>query len=129
MKSQTLIAVANVRQSSNWYQSILGCESAHGGDEYERLIMPGEDEFFLQLHTWNAHDHPNLGDPGFAPHGYGVLLWFLVPEFDAAIECVHKLNANIIEHPHINKRANQRECWLKDPDDYIVVLSCEYGDI
>ncbi|MGD1929621.1 MAG: hypothetical protein ACFB12_11985 [Leptolyngbyaceae cyanobacterium] len=75
MRSQTLIAVADV-EASRWYQTLLACDRVHGGTEYSRLAMRGEADFFLQLHVWNAHDHPNLGDPMAAAHGYGVLLWF-----------------------------------------------------
>lgn len=73
MRAQPLIAVRDVAASSRWYQELLGCESGHGGPEYERLVKDGD--LVLQLHAWGAHDHPNLGDPDAAPHGYGVLLW------------------------------------------------------
>jgi hypothetical protein len=38
MRPQPLIAVSDVEASSLWYQRILGCQSAHGGPEYERLV-------------------------------------------------------------------------------------------
>ena len=50
MRPQPLIAVSDVEASSRWYQQLLGCRSAHGGTEYERLISG--DALILQLHRW-----------------------------------------------------------------------------
>ncbi len=47
MRPQPLIAVTDVEASSRWYQWLLGCQSAHGGAEYERLVAKGE--LVLQL--------------------------------------------------------------------------------
>jgi catechol 2,3-dioxygenase-like lactoylglutathione lyase family enzyme len=44
---QPLIAVRDVAASSRWYQALLGCESAHGGHEYEMLVSSGK--LVLQL--------------------------------------------------------------------------------
>ena|SRR5919106_6516617 len=54
MKVQPLIAVSDVQRSSRWYQKILKCKSGHGGSEYEQLIEEDDEDFFLQLHLWNA---------------------------------------------------------------------------
>ena len=40
-RSQPLIVVSDVEASSRWYQTLLGCQSAHGGAEYERLVSNG----------------------------------------------------------------------------------------
>ena len=40
----------DVEASSRWYQRLLGCESAHAGPSYERLIRSGN--LVLQLHRW-----------------------------------------------------------------------------
>ncbi|MBU6951306.1 VOC family protein [Hahella sp. HN01] len=127
MKAQTLIAVRDVAASSRWYQTLLDCRSGHGGPEYEQLVQ--DEEMFMQLHAWHAHDHPNLGDPDAAPHGYGVLLWFQVDEFDAAVTRARELQADILEGPKLNSRAQHREIWLRDPDGYVVVLASAYGDV
>lgn len=127
MKVRSMIAVRDVEASSHWYQQLLDCQSGHGGDEYEQLIKDGE--MLLQLHAWGAHEHPNLGDPDAAPPGYGVLLWFQVDAFDAAVNRARGLSAEIIEEPRVNDRARHRECWLRDPDGYIVVLASAVGDV
>lgn len=127
MRPQPLIAVQNVEASSWWYQQLLGCESGHGGADYEQLVKNGE--MILQLHHWNDHDHPNLGDPDAAPHGYGVLLWFQTDGFDDAVERARALGAKIIEGPRVNPRAQHRECWISDPDGYVVVLASQRGNL
>ena len=119
--AQPLIAVSDVEASSAWYCRLLGCTSGHGGPEYERL-MAGDD-FVLQLHDWNAHEHPHLGDETSRPWGNGALLWFRVGDFDAACEQARELGAEILEGPHENPRAGHRELWLRDPDGYVVVLA------
>ena len=90
------------------------------------LVRGGE--LILQLHNWEADEHPNIGDPDEAPHGYGVLLWFETDQFDAAVRRVRALGANIIKDVHVNPNAKHREIWLRDPDDYVVVLASPYGD-
>jgi hypothetical protein len=41
MRPQPLISVTDVPRSSRWYQELLGCDSGHGGEEYERLVHDG----------------------------------------------------------------------------------------
>ena len=127
MEAQPLIAVADVEASSLWYRQLLGCESGHGGPDYERLLSGGR--LVLQLHRWDAHDHPHMGDPASKPYGNGVLLWFRTDAFDAALARTHVLGADILEQPHVNPNARHRECWLRDPDGYVVVLAGAEGDI
>jgi len=81
MRPQPLIAVRDVEASSRWYQRLLGCRSAHGGKEYERLVTG--DALILQLHNWHVeHHHGLIGDPEDKPYGNGVLLWFELDDFD-----------------------------------------------
>jgi extradiol dioxygenase family protein len=110
MQAQPLIAVRDVALSSRWYQAVLGCESGHGGDEYEQLTYKGK--LILQLHLWDAHEHPHMGNPQSKPYGNGVLLWFQTDKFDATMKRVHVLSAEILEAPKVNANANHREVWL-----------------
>ena len=127
MNPQPLIAVSDVESSSRWYRELLGCRSAHGGPDYERLMFG--DRLILQPHRWDAHEHPFMGDPESKPYGTGVLLWFQTDAFDAAVDRALALNAEILEPPHVNRNARHRECWLRDPDGYVVVLAGAYGDV
>jgi hypothetical protein len=70
MRPQPLIAVTDVQSSSRWYQRLLGCQSAHGGGEYERLVRNGS--LILQLHSFDVeHDHGPIGDKKDTPYGNG----------------------------------------------------------
>ncbi len=127
-RPQPLIAVRDVEASSRWYTRLLGCRSAHGGREYERLV-DADDALVLQLHAWEAHQHPHMGDPALASRGNGVLLWFEIDGFDAAVARARTLGAEICEEPRVNPSANHREIWLRDPDGYVLVLASAYGDV
>jgi catechol 2,3-dioxygenase-like lactoylglutathione lyase family enzyme len=127
MQPQPLIAVRDVEASSRWYQRLLGCKSGHGGAEYERLVE-GE-KLILQLHHWAADEHPHIGDPAIKPYGNGVLLWFQIEDFDAAVARARALLAEILEGPKVNRNANHREIWLRDLDGYTVVLASAYGEV
>lgn len=131
MHPQPLIAVTDVPRSSLWYQKLLGCESAHGGNEYERLNFKGE--LVMQLHHFEIeHHHGRIGDPDDTPYGNGVLLWFEIDDYDAAMKRVSELNPEIVMAKHRNPPEgdggpNHWECWIKDPDGYTVVLASPNG--
>jgi predicted enzyme related to lactoylglutathione lyase len=130
MHPQPLICVRDVEASSRWYQRLLGCDSAHGGAEYERLVSDGR--LILQLHRWDVdHDHGPIGDPDLA-HGNGVLLWFEVEDFDAALARATEFGAEIVQPRHRNPAdgnggPNHWEIWIRDLDRYTVVLSSPDG--
>jgi catechol 2,3-dioxygenase-like lactoylglutathione lyase family enzyme len=132
MRPQPLIAVSDVEASSGFYQRLLGCESAHGGPEYERLVHGGV--LVMQLHRFDVeHHHGPIGDAADRPYGNGVLLWFEVDDFDAAAARATELRAEIVLPPHRNPPEggggpDHREVWLRDPDGYMVVLASPDGE-
>lgn len=127
MRPQPLIAVTDVEASSRWYQHLLGCRSDHGGKEYERLVSDGR--LVLQLHSFDVdHDHGPIGNRDDKPYGNGVLLWFELDDFDAALQRSVELGAQVVLPRHRNPPdgkggPNHWECWLRDPDGYIVVIA------
>jgi glyoxalase/bleomycin resistance protein/dioxygenase superfamily protein len=126
---QPLIAVRNVRASSRWYAELLGADSLpehRHRDLYERISCSGQ--LILQLHAWDAEDHPNLVNREAAPAGHGVLLWFEVKDFDSVVERARGLQAEIILEPHINPAPQHREIWLRDADGYVVVIASPDGE-
>jgi predicted enzyme related to lactoylglutathione lyase len=131
MRPQPLIAVKDVEASSRWYQRLFGCQSAHGGPEYERLELNGV--LVMQLHSFEVdHDHGPIGDPDDRPYGNGVLLWFEVNDFDEALARATEMKAVVVMPRHRNPPSgdggpNHWECWLSDPDGYTVVLASPYG--
>jgi catechol 2,3-dioxygenase-like lactoylglutathione lyase family enzyme len=132
MRPQPMIAVTDVEASSRWYQRLLGCLSDHGGTEYERLVSP-QGLLILQLHRFEVqHHHGPIGNPDDKPYGNGVLLWFEIDDFEAAIARVAELKAEIVLPRHRNPPdgdggPNHWECWLRDPDGYMVVLASPDG--
>ena len=131
MRPQPLIAVTDVEASSQWYQRLLGCRSNHGGPNYEQLVDKGQ--LVLQLHKFKVqHHHGPIGDPASKPYGNGVLLWFEVDNFDAVMERATEMNAEIVMPRHRNPPdgeggPNHWECWMRDPDGYMVVVASPYG--
>ena len=131
MRPQPLIAVTDVEASSRWYQRLLGCEGDHGGSEYERLKYQGK--LILQLHRFDVeHHHGPIGDPNDKPYGNGVLLWFETDDFDAAMNRVAEMTPEIVMPRHRNPPEGgggpkHWECWLRDPDGYLVVLASPDG--
>ena len=129
IEPQPLIAVRNVRASSRWYVELLGAdlipEHPHR-DVYDRISHFGR--LLLQLHAWDAEEHPNLVNADAAPPGHGVLLWFQVDDFDSVVERARGLGAEIVEEPHVNPAPRHREIWLRDPDGYVVVVASPDGE-
>ena len=124
VRPQTLIAVRTVRGSSRWYRQLLQAEALpehEHRDTYDRILCDGQ--VVLQLHAWDEEGHPNLVNRGAAPPGHGVLLWFEVNNFDAAVRRARSLHAEIVEEPHVNQQAQHKEIWIRDPDGFVVVLA------
>jgi catechol 2,3-dioxygenase-like lactoylglutathione lyase family enzyme len=131
MRPQPLIAVTDVEASSRWYQRLLGCQSAHGGREYEQLHHSGQ--IVLQLHSFDVeHEHGRIGNPADKPYGNGLLLWFEVDDFDAVLARSVAMGAEVVLPKHRNPAdgkglPNHWELWLRDPDGYVVVVASPYN--
>jgi len=129
VRPQPLIAVSDVLASSRWYAELLGLARLPPSDHshlYNRVYDGGE--LVLQLHAWDEERHPNLVDRHASRPGHGVLLWFEMSDFDAAVKRTRDLGAEIIEEPHFNPAPKHREIWLRDPDGYVIVLSSPDGE-
>lgn len=131
MRPQPLIAVSDVEASSRWYQRLLGCHSNHGGSAYDQLVADGQ--LVLQLHSFEVeHHHGRIADPGDKPYGNGVLLWFEIEDFDGTMRRALEMGAEIVRPKHRNPPEgdggpNHWECWMRDPDGYMVVVASPYG--
>jgi catechol 2,3-dioxygenase-like lactoylglutathione lyase family enzyme len=128
MKVRPMLQVRDVAASSQWYQAAVGLRSGHGGDEFEMLFAG--DEFVLQLHRLDAHEHGILTPGARTALGAGVSLWFEADDrvaFDAMVERAHAAGAEVVEEPHWNPLAHHTEATLVDPDGYIVVINTPMG--
>lgn len=131
MRPQPLIAVTDVEASSRWYQRLLGCRSNHGGSSYEQLVSNGQ--LVLQLHSFEVeHHHGRIGNRDDKPYGNGVLLWFEVEDFEAVLQRSAEMGVEVVMPRHRNPPdgnggPNHWECWMRDPDGYIVVVASPYG--
>ena len=97
----------------------MGDRSTSGSSGAGRLI--------LQLHRWDVeHQHGPIGDPNLRPYGNGVLLWFELDDFDAAVARADEMKADIIKPRHRSENAHW-ECWLRDPEGYTLVLASPHG--
>ncbi len=129
VQAQPLIAVRDVRASSQWYTDLLGADALPDHphcDVYDRIWRSGR--LLLQLHAWGAEEHPNLVNANAATPGHGVVLWFQVDDFDAVVERAHRLGATIVEDAHFNPAPQHREIWLRDEDGYVVVVASPDGE-
>jgi len=130
VKAQPILAVRDVQASARWYARILGSAETTGSppSDHEHLyrrIYVGDD-LVLQLHAWDAENHPNLVDAKRAPVGHGVLVWFETDDYAAAAARARELGAEVIEET-VNPRPRHHELWLRDPDGYVVVLASPDG--
>jgi catechol 2,3-dioxygenase-like lactoylglutathione lyase family enzyme len=129
VEAQPLIAVRNVRASSRWYTELLGADALPDHPHrhiYDRIRRSGR--VLLQLHAWDAEDHPNLVNAGAAPPGHGVVLWFQTDDFDAAVERARRLEAEVVKDVHFNPAPRHREIWFRDPDGYVLVIAGPDGE-
>jgi hypothetical protein len=66
--------------------------------------------------------------PDHAQPGNGLLLFFRVDDFDAALTSARALVARLEEEPHVNPNTGTREFSLRDPDGYYVTISALAAD-
>ena len=119
----TIIGVTDVAGSFEWYQSLLGLpKTAPEHDDFGQ-VLDSDGTVLLSLHEWEAHGHPSLTSPDHAEPGNGLLLFFRVDDFDAALPRAHTLVSRLEEEPHVNPNTRTSEFSLRDPDGYYVTMS------
>lgn len=118
----TIIGVADVARSFAWYQSLLGQPPTSPAHDYFGQITDADGLVLVCLHRWGDHEHPPLTSPG-PGNGNGLLLFFRVDDFDAALARARALVARLEEGPHVNPATGTQEFALRDPDGYYVMIS------
>jgi catechol 2,3-dioxygenase-like lactoylglutathione lyase family enzyme len=119
----TIIGVGDVRGSLKWYQSLLGLPQTAPAHHYFGQILDSDGTVLLSLHEWGAHEHPTLISPDHGSPGNGLILFFRVDDFDAALSRSRALVTRLEEEPHLNPNTGTSEFSLRDPDGYYVTIS------
>jgi catechol 2,3-dioxygenase-like lactoylglutathione lyase family enzyme len=122
-RTWTIIGVADVARSFEWYQSLFGQQETTPAHDDWGQIIDTDGTVLLCLHQWGAHEHPSLTSPDSARPGNGLLLFFRVDDFDEALVRARTLVARLQEEPHLNPSTGTREFALRDPDGYYVMVS------
>lgn len=124
----TIIGVADVARSLNWYQTLFGQpQTAPAHDDFGQ-ILDADGTVLLCLHQWGAHEHPSLLSSDRAQPGNGLLLFFRVDDFEEMLLQARSLVAKLEEEPHLNRNTGTWEFALRDPDGYYVMVSALTAD-
>src|SRR5580700_6830727 len=115
-RTWTIIGVGDVPRSFKWYQSLLGLPETTPGHDYFGQLLDSDGTVLICLHAWGAHEHPPLMSPDHAQPGNGLLLFFRVDDYDAALLRARTLIARFEEEPHRNPSTETMEFSLRDPD-------------
>jgi len=122
-RTWTIIGVADVALSLKWYQQLLGLGEATPAHDYFARVLDADGTVLLCLHQWGAHEHPTLSSPERAAPGNGLLLFFRVDDFDAALPRARALVGEFEQECQLNPATGTREFALRDPDGYYVMVS------
>jgi catechol 2,3-dioxygenase-like lactoylglutathione lyase family enzyme len=122
-RTWTIIGVGDVPGSFKWYQSLLGLPATAPAHDHFGQILDSDGTVLLCLHKWGEHEHPSLMSPTAAPPGNGLLLFFRVDDYDAALNRARASVARFEEESHVNPNTGTAEFSLRDPDGYYVTIS------
>jgi catechol 2,3-dioxygenase-like lactoylglutathione lyase family enzyme len=122
-RTWTIVGVADVPRSLNWYQSLFGQSETAPAHDHFGQVLDADGTVLLCLHQWGAHEHPTLSSPGRALPGNGLLLFFRVDDFDQALPRARSLVGTLELEPQVNPATGTREFALRDPDGYYVMVS------
>lgn len=124
-----IIAVADVSKSSAWYVTLLDAQNNHPGATVFDQILDKDGTILLCLHHWGPtgpngdHHHPSLSNPEDGHNGKGLLLWFVVDDFEAAWGRALTLGAAIEESPNTDNGTGMRAFVVRDIDGYYVAVN------
>lgn len=119
----TIIGVRDVPRSFAWYQSLLGLAPGAPAHPDFGQLLDADGTVLLSLHQWGAEDHPTITTPDTATPGNGLILFFRVDDFDAALARARTTPAPLEDEPHLNSNTGTMEFALRDPDGYYVMIN------
>jgi catechol 2,3-dioxygenase-like lactoylglutathione lyase family enzyme len=122
-----IIAVESVRDSVAWYTRLLGADETHPGASVFNQVVAADGTILLCLHHWGPSgargdkEWPTLTVRREGSEN-GLLLWFLVDDFDEAWDRARDLGRTV-ESPNTDNGTHLRAFMLRDPDGYYVVVN------
>jgi catechol 2,3-dioxygenase-like lactoylglutathione lyase family enzyme len=119
----TIIGVRDVSRSFQWYQTLLGLAPGTPAHSYFGQLLDPDGTVLLCLHQWGVEDHPTITSPDAATPGNGLILFFRVDDFDAALERARAAGTPLEDEPQVNPNTRSMEFSLRDPDGYCVMIS------
>src|SRR6202051_2144627 len=122
-RTWTIIGVGDVPGSFKWYRGLFGQPATLPAHDEFGQILDSDGTVLLCLHEWGAHGHPSLLSPLDAKPGAGLLLFFRVDDFDAALPRARARVGRLEEEPHRNPNTGTMEFSLRDLDGYYVTIS------
>lgn len=125
MKTEIMLFVKDVSNSSAWYQDLLGAKSAHGGPEYE-MLTDNEGELLFQLHKLEGDEHgvslPDDSSGKEEIRGAGVLCYVRVDDVQQIYTKALSMNADVQSEPSFLELAGHTEFIVKDLDGYSLAV-------
>ncbi len=118
-----IIGVSDVRSSSRWYQSLLGCLNTHPDGSVFDQVVDRDETVLVCFHRWGDHGHPTLLTPDRGAPGNGLLLFFRVDDFADALRRARALVPELSEEPHPNPNTGTLEFSVRDLDGYYVTIN------
>lgn len=108
--------------------NLLSAQHTHpGGTKFDQIV-DDDGTVLVCLHYWGPtgpkgdHEWATLMRPGPSDHN-GLLLWFVVEDFDQAWECAQGLGTAIEEEPSLDNGTGKRVFVIRDPDGYHVAVN------
>lgn len=123
----TIIGVRDVPRSFKWYQALFGQRESRPAHSSFGQIVDSDGTVLLCLHEWETEGHPPLMNAKGETPGLGLLLFFRVDDFEAALKRAASLVEKFDEDPHVNPNTRTMEFSLRDPDGYFVTISALDG--
>ena len=125
MKTEIMLFVKDVINSSAWYQNLLGAKSAHGGPEYE-MLTDSEGELLFQLHKLEGDEHGvSLSDDSSGTEeirGAGVLCYVRVDDVHEIYKNALSMKVDVKSEPTFIELAGHTEFIVKDLDGYSLAI-------
>ena len=123
-----IIAVSDVPRSAAWYMQLRRHPQTHpDGTVFDQIVDPDE-TVLLCLHHWGPsgprgdHNWPTLSNPAKGV-GNGLLLWFVVDDFDAAWKRAQTIGTPVEEEPNTDNGTGMRTFVIQDLDGYHVAVN------